>query len=344
MKVLFLTIGDKSVASSRTRVYSYLPYLHGNGFKVFIMHYTPSWQSKNILSMKKQNFISKIISKLYSAGKLILLFIMAPFFDVVYIQKVALSKFAIAVLRVLNSNIIFDFDDAIFIHKDVTHLLRSSACVIVSNKYLKSFVSGHNERVYELISPVKVDSRAPLKKDTFITLGWSGSPQTSKYLYPLISVFKILKEKFENLNIEFMGAEKNRCFKALDIKITQWSIEGEKEYLRRMDIGIMPLTDDRFSQAKAGYKLLQYMAVGIPGVASPVGINRDIIKNGRNGFLAQTPNEWVDKLSLLIENALLRKRLGQQGRILAEKLYSYRVNAPRLIEILKSVTSGTILR
>lgn len=341
MKVLFLTIGDKSVASSRVRVYSYLPYLYKEGRKVFIMHYTPSWQCKKILSMKKQSFIAKIISKLYTMSIVLFLFILAPFFDAIYIQKVMLSKFTIMVLKVLNGNIIFDFDDAIFIYKDITHLLKNSVCVIVSNKYLKEFASRYNRRVYELISPVKVDSHYFQKNDNLITLGWLGSPETSKYLYQLIPVFKSLKEKFENLNIEFMGTDKNKYFESSDIKITEWSIEGEKKYLERINIGIMPLIDDEWSRSKCGYKLLQYMAMGIPCVASPVGINKEIIEDGLNGFLANTPDEWLDKLSLLIRDILLCQKLGKEGRRLAEELYSYKVNAPRLIEILQNINSNT---
>lgn len=157
IKILFLTIGDNSVASSRVRVYSYLPYLQRRGFKVSVMHYTPSWQCRKILAMKKQNFFEKVFSKLYSTIAIVSLFIFSPFFDVIYIQKVTLSKFTIMVLKALNDNIIFDFDDAIFIYKDITHLLENSTRVVVSNKYLKEFASRYNKRVYELVSPVTVN-------------------------------------------------------------------------------------------------------------------------------------------------------------------------------------------
>ena len=287
--------------------------------------------------MEKQNFIEKIINKLYSTVIILFLFIVALFFDVVYIQKVVLSKFTITVLRALNANIIFDFDDAIFIYKDMIHLLTNSACVIVSNSFLKNFASKYNRRVYKLISPVEIDGRPFQKKDNLITLGWIGSPETSKYLYQLIPVFKSLKEKFENLNIEFMGAEKNRYFELLNIKITEWSLEREKGYLQKVDIGIMPLIDDELSRGKAGYKLLQYMAAGIPCVASPVGINKEIVESGKNGFLANMPDEWLDKLSLLIRDTSLRQRFGQEGRRLSEEFYSYNVNVPRLIEVFQNI-------
>ncbi len=344
MKLLFLAVGDRSVASSRVRTYSYLPYLRKEGLKAFILHYTPSWQCARILSMKKISFIEEIAAKLYSAVNVLLLFIIAPFFEIVYIQKVVLSKFSIRVLKALNSNIVFDFDDAIFLYQDIIHVLRNSVAVIVANKSLKEFASRYNNRVYELISPVEVkaDSQSFRKNGSLVTLGWIGAPQTARYLYQLIPVLQRLKEKFKNLNIEFMGVGQNKHFESLDIKIREWSIEREKEYLRSLDIGIMPLTDDGVSRAKAGYKLLQYMAVGIPCVASPVGINKEIIRDGSNGFLANTPAEWLDRLSLLITDAALRQTLGQEGRRLAEELYSYRVCSFRLMEILNKVSPKNI--
>lgn len=339
MKILFLAIGDESVASSRVRVYSYLPYLSKKGFKVFILHYTSSWQCKKILTVKKQNIVEKIVSKLYSVAIILSLFIFAPFFDVIYVQKVLLSKFTSAVLKVLNSNIIFDFDDAIYLYRNIDHLLKNAASVIVSNKYLKEFASRHNSRTYELISPVEVNNRSSLKRDIPLTLGWIGSYQTSKYLYPFISVFRSLKDKFENLNIEFMGAERNKYFESLDIKIVEWSIKKEKKYLQRIDIGIMPLIDDDLSRGKGGYKLLQYMAVGIPCVASPVGINKEIVKDGITGFLASSKEEWLEKFTILLENRELRRLMGEQGRLRAKKYYSYEANLPKLVNILKKYIS-----
>lgn len=338
MKVLFLTIGDKSVASSRVRVNSYLPYLHREGIKAFIMHYTPSWQCRKISYMKKQNFVEKIVSKLYSMLMVLFLFIAAPFFDVIYIQKVILSRFSIKILKILNGNIVFDFDDSLFLYNDIGYLLKDFTCVIVSNKYLKEFASRYSRRVYELVTPVEVDGHHFQKDGDSVTLGWIGSPQTSKFLYQVVPIFKSLKERFKDLKIEFMGINKNKDFELLlGIKTTEWSLEEEKRFLERISIGIMPLLHDESSKGKCGYKLLQYMANGIPCVASPIGINKEIVKNGINGFLVDTPDEWLDKLSLLISNASLRQEMGQRGLELVEGLYSYRVTAPRLIEILRCI-------
>jgi len=338
MKILFLTLGDRKVASSRARVYSYEPYLKREGWKMVVMHYTPSWQCRKILSMGDENIIEKIINKLYSGCVMLSLFMLAPFFNLVYIQKVYISKFSMKILRILNNKVTFDFDDAVYLYKNITYLLTTASAVIASNDYLKTIAFDYNNQTYKLITPVNVHNKQHLvKENNAVILGWIGSIGTSKYLNPLIPVFKKLTEKFKNLKIIFMGCSKNEGFELFGINVIDWSLEGEKKYLGEINIGIMPLEDDEWSRAKSGYKLLQYMAAAIPCVASPVGVNKEIVKNGVNGFLANTPDEWLDKLSALVVDASLRKKMGQEGLSLAETLYSYEVTSPKLIEILSSV-------
>ena len=336
MKLLFLTVGDGSVASSRVRAYSYVPYLRKKGFKVFLMNYTPSWQCKRILSRRKQNLFEKAVGKSYSFAVLISLYLLAPFFDLIYIQKVLLSSATIRILKFLNKNIAFDFDDALFLYKDITHLLKNSRAVIVSNKYLKEFAVRFNQNAYELMSPVNVHEVPPKKDSSAVVIGWIGSPETSKYLDPLIPVFKRLKEKFENITIEIIGADKDRRLDDAGVKTEKWSIDTEKKYLERMDIGIMPLENDEWSRSKAGYKLLLYMSNSVSCVASPVGVNTEIIKEGVNGFLASSENEWIDKISKLITDSRLRTIMGSAGRDFVAKNYSYDAIFPEFLAVLRS--------
>lgn len=341
MKILFLAIGNKLVASSRVRVYSYLPLLRKEGFKVFAMHYTPSWQCKKILAAKRQGVAVKLTAKIYSAAVLLVLFVLAPFFDIVFIQKVAMSKVTISALRLLNKGIVFDFDDAVFFYQDISHLLKKARCVIVSNKYLAEFSRRYNKQTYELPSPVETTGSFIHKDNNHIIIGWVGSQKTSRYLRPLVPIFKALKDRFKNLTIELMGFEEDMTFQPqLDVKTARWSIDGSRRHFEKVHIGVMPLTDDEYSKGKAGYKLLQYMSFGIPCVASPVGVNREIIKNGVNGFLAATEEDWQDKLSLLIEDNVLRQRMGEEGRRLVKRIYSYKAVVPRLIEVLGEVNAG----
>jgi glycosyltransferase involved in cell wall biosynthesis len=116
-----------------------------------------------------------------------------------------------------------------------------------------------------------------------------------------------------------------------------WRAATELEDLHKIDIGVMPLPDDNWSKGKCGLKALQFMALGIPTICSPVGVNTDIIQDDENGFLAGTEEEWVDKLSRLLRSAELRRRLGDAGRATVEQKYSAATQAPRVYEIFKSV-------
>jgi glycosyltransferase involved in cell wall biosynthesis len=118
----------------------------------------------------------------------------------------------------------------------------------------------------------------------------------------------------------------------------QWSSEEEVSDLQSFDIGLMPLVDDPWSWGKCGLKIIQYQGVGLPVVCTPVGINRDLVEDGANGFYAMTPEEWEVKLSLLIEDSLLRERMGREGRKRVLEKYTLQACAPRLLSILNRMT------
>jgi glycosyltransferase involved in cell wall biosynthesis len=114
-----------------------------------------------------------------------------------------------------------------------------------------------------------------------------------------------------------------------------WSEQTEAQDIARLDVGIMPLVDAPFERGKCGYKLIQYMACGLPVVASPVGVNRQIVEHGVNGFLAETPEQWATALRTLCADPALRARMGAAGRRKVEQHYSLQVTAPRLVQILR---------
>jgi glycosyltransferase involved in cell wall biosynthesis len=123
-----------------------------------------------------------------------------------------------------------------------------------------------------------------------------------------------------------------------------WRADTELDDLAAIDIGVMPLPDDKWSKGKCGLKALQFMAMGIPTVCSPVGVNTDIIQDNQNGFLASAEDEWVDKLSRLLRSRELRERLGQAGRATVEQKYSAITQTPRVYEIFKSVLRDANVR
>jgi len=151
-------------------------------------------------------------------------------------------------------------------------------------------------------------------------------------------VYKALEDKYGNrLAFKCIGADESQitgtAFEGGNVK---WDQKTEPEELRTYDIGIMPLPDDPWTRGKGGYKLLQYMAVGIPSVCSPVGTNTEIIREGINGFTADTEQAWIEKLSLLIENRYMRIEMGKRGREIAVSEYSFHHYAPILIGAIRN--------
>jgi len=121
--------------------------------------------------------------------------------------------------------------------------------------------------------------------------------------------------------------------------ILPWSEDSEVAHIQSFDVGIMPLLDGPFEQGKCGYKLIQYMACGLPVIASPVGVNMRIVEQGKTGFLATTNADWVQALVMLSKDARMRNKLGKAGRKKVEQEYSLQVTAPRLLEILTQAAS-----
>lgn len=358
MKILFLTVGPNITASSRARVYQYLPYLHKAGIETHVIFYTSKANAYKIVNAKKRAVSNKIFGKSFTLLSILRFLFHAKGFDILFIQKVLLPKSVIAILKMLNTNIIFDFDDAIFLSekynyksndkfiKRFNYILENSKCVIASNNFLKQRVLNFNKNIFVINTPIDLFKFSPnkenrkTKENDNIIVGWIGSPASSEYLRDLEDIFKILTKRHNNIIFEFIGADD--FYKEFEnFRIKEWNFDSEVNDLKNFDIGIMPLRDEEWCQGKGGYKLLQYMAAGIPCVASPVGINKEIIKNGTNGFLANTPNDWLNILSLLISDTSLRQKMGQEGLRLAEKLYSYKVNAFRLIDALNSINSQT---
>jgi len=140
------------------------------------------------------------------------------------------------------------------------------------------------------------------------------------------------------IRIRAVGAGAKAKADAFDgLEFVEWSEASEVAQVQGMDIGIMPLLDRPFERGKSGYKLIQYMACGLPVVASPVGVNSDIVRIGENGFLASDPEQWSTSLQALIEDPGLRSRLGQAGRARVEMDYSLASQAPRLVEVFREV-------
>ncbi len=249
--------------------------------------------------------------------------------------------------------IVFDFDDAIFVSyrspsngylsylkfaSKTKTICRIASHVMVGNPYLAEYARQVNDHV--TVIPTTIDTekyRVPPRQEKTgpPVIGWTGSYSTVQHLDTLRGALKKLAER-ESFRLRVIGTPTYEC-PPVEVEAMRWQADTELDDLGAIDIGVMPLPDDRWSKGKCGLKALQFMALGIPTVCSPVGVNTDIIQDDENGFIASTEDEWVDKLTRLLRSHELRQRLGQAGRVTVEQKYSAITQTPRVYEIFKSV-------
>ncbi|MFM7022727.1 MAG: glycosyltransferase family 4 protein [Flavobacteriales bacterium] len=280
-------------------------------------------------------------------------------YDIVFIQREAFmlgSVYFEKQLSMSKAKIVFDFDDAIW-HMDVSEgnkkfkflkdpsktgrIIALSDIVFAGNRYLADYAKQVNTNV--VIIPTTIDTnkhcrRKPYEASDKICIGWSGSNTTIKHFEYAINFLKRIKEKYgDKVYFKVMGepAYKNP---ELGIQGIPWTSDTEVEVLSSFDIGIMPLPDDEWAKGKCGLKGLSYMALEIPTILSPVGVNTEIIEDGVNGFLATSDEEWVEKLSLLIESEALRRELGKKARKTIVDRYSVESQKDVYIKYFKQLT------
>jgi len=352
MRVLFLTQTSEFGPSSRYRVYQYLDFLKREGVRCKVIpaissnHYTKVYYTTRLIN-KLPYFGLVLLKRLIELTRI-------GRSDIVFLQKEILPQaypLIEELIKKLNRKLVFDFDDAIFLlppktrsllynfrYKNaIPRILMMSDCVIAGNGYLKEYALRFNRNV-EVI-PTSIDTekyfvKKKEKKDK-INIGWIGSKTAIFYLNRLRNMFRILANRY-NVCLSAIGADEYRV-NGVETVARPWRLEREISDLQDFDIGVAPLVNDEWALGKCGSKLLQYMGVGIPVVASRVGINREIIQDGVNGFLADSEEEWIEKLSQLIKDESLRERLGSMGRKTVEERYSVKVNGPKLLEILANV-------
>lgn len=356
MKVLFLTNTPINGPSARYRVYQYLPLIKQNNIQVATHSaLTPFLFSK--FSPAKGNLNKFIYFFLSTLSRIIALFRL-PFYNVIFIQKLLLPhvfplpEFLLCKLgKLLRKRVIFDFDDAIYTVSEVRKktliekftypervqkIVSLSESVVVGNDYLAKFAGHYNKRVY--VVPTSIDlKKYPMrlsggKMSTPVVIGWIGTPSTSPYLELISSALQEIAAK-NDIIFRIIGGSSFAC-PGVKVEHLPWSLESEVEDICSLDIGVMPLTDDPWSRGKCGLKLLQYMAAGVPAVASPVGVNNKIISDGINGYLAKNNEEWVAKIRNLICFPNEHVEMIELARKTVENEYSIEVNAKKLIDIL----------
>jgi glycosyltransferase involved in cell wall biosynthesis len=340
MKLLVVTYGSKDHASSRTRAIQYFDVFFKNNFEINHIPLRPFLKKGSFFYLYR--FVFKRLKKIQ-----LFLTLLFKNNELIFSNRYAFNSLELFIIKLRKINLIFDFDDAIYLGsnkklKQVTNTVLYAKSVIVSTPFLKEFCS--QKGVNPIVIPTSVDDKIffpsnnieEIKKNKTIVIGWMGSPSTSKYLFKIKNTLIRLQNEFD-IKFIFIGVGEHFKIDGLVFENSTWYLEKEAEYLRKFDIGIMPLIDDQWEKNKGGYKLYLYFASGIPAVASSVGINSSIIIENKNGFIADNEQDWYEKLKFLILNEKERKAMGEFAYSDFLAKYSKSKCANELIHVFKNI-------
>ncbi|PIF60667.1 glycosyltransferase family 4 protein [Flavobacterium sp. 11] len=346
MKILFLTKYNSDGASSRYRAYNYKRYFDENEIQYY---FKPLLDSNYVLDLYREKKIKSLIQSVFSVlTRIIFLLFNSKQYDLIIIEKELFpnAPYFIESFFLKSKLYALDFDDYIatqykenkfkrlFLGNKIQKLVMDAKFVTVGNHwYFEEFKS--NNLIY-LPTVVNLDDYRKVKQDyqiKVVTIVWIGSPSTVKYLQIVIPVLQQLSKKYL-IKLKVIGAD--IIIEGVDVELVEWNSETEADELVSADIGIMPLKSTMWENGKCGFKLIQYMASGLPVVASAAPANEEIVKNGMDGFIIKDDKDWYNKLEELILNESLRERFGKSGRNKIESDYSYQVWGNRYINIIKN--------
>lgn len=355
IRVLVLTpYPEGCVGGQRYRIEQWAPLLRRFGIRIaFSPFLTPA--AMGVL-YQPGHLAVKIRATLHGYLKRFVEAVRTPPSDVVLVYREAtlLGPACLEQLVARRVPVVFDFDDAIYLvgtsavnswsrilkWKGKTEAIcRLARHVTAGNEFLADFARRHARAVTVVPSTIDTDvyTMAARPPNTRPVLGWTGSTTTVSYLTALGPALRRLRER-QDFELRVIGGDVR--IDGVPTRCTPWQMATEVEDLRAVDVGLMPLSDDEWSRGKCGMKALQYMALGIPPVVSPVGVNATIVRDGVNGFHATTEDEWLDRLDALLRDESLRRYLGLEARKTVEESYSAHVHAPRMARVLREVAGA----
>lgn len=332
-------------SSSRYRIFQFLPILKEHGIECAVR---PLFEETYWKIIENPSLFLRVMAKMvYVISRF-----MQRAWDVLTIGDVDLvviegqlfpymPALAERVLARFQHRFIIEFDDAIYLtpgHRwKIPALLAMASGAIVGNEVLAQYARKYTSQVY--VIPTVVDTQRFFPRQTGaqwigaatempVTVVWIGLAYNLGYLDIVAPVLKELQDK-GLIKFRVVCSRPPRL-PGLTVEFRTWQLEQEVELLQDCHIGIMPLPSTEWAEGKCGLKLLQYMSLGMATVASPVGVNREIISDGETGYLAQTEQDWRDRLARLCQDAVLREQMGRAARMVVEERYSLNVWGPRL--------------
>lgn len=347
MRVAAFTKYGRAAASTRQRLLQFLPALSAAGIEVEVL---PLIGDDYVRSLATGGSYSRL-AMIRSYARRFLQLLREPDYDLIWVYA-ELFPYLPAIFERLafraGKPLVYDFDDAFFVtYEDkpvldgkIDGLIAGAAACCCGNPYLLDHARRLNAS--SIVLPTVVDTNAYRPLDAPPrppAIGWIGSPSTWPYVRPLLPLIEQLCRQGEKRFIAVgagHGADADR-FDGMEVR--HWTEHREVADIQAMDVGIMPLPDDPWARGKSGYKLVQFMACGLPVVASPVGVNPLIVENGKSGYLASSKDEWARSLGLLLKSRDLRSSLGMAGRERIVAHYSLEAQAPRVIQIFQEAVS-----
>lgn len=328
MKILCLHVASHR-PSYRYRVESFLPY----------------WKNYDVC------FDRLCVSGVKSIINVIKSILVSSNYDYIWIQRKVFPVFLLRLI-VRRGRLIFDFDDAIYVKqvvltgeaqsetprklKRIECVLKKSKIVFAGSEYLKSYADRYSDNVHLIPTPyIKQDlSHEECKIGDEVTIGWIGSNSNMFYLKIVDKALRSLQLEYPHVKYSLMSGINAQKLET-EWEFVEWSTKNEKQWLSGIDIGIMPLTDDEWSRGKCAFKLLQYMAYGKAVVASDVGANKSVVKNGLNGFLASNTVEWRNALEKLILDKQMRVAFGYESKMIFDSFYERNAVQKRIVDLLE---------
>jgi glycosyltransferase involved in cell wall biosynthesis len=354
VKILFLVPYPLGASpSQRFRFEQYFDLLKKNGYDYRIQSFLDSHNWQVFFKVGNTFLKSAILLKGFLKRVLILFTVRRYTFIFIHreVTPIGPPLFEWLLAKVLRKKIIYDFDDAIWAtdRKDESFFLSlvkwrskvKSICkwsykISCGNEYLGRYALQYNKHVF--INPTTIDTEQLHNPDLYstsrqreITIGWTGSHSTLKYLIEIKEPLRQIINEFRGIQL-LVIADRPPTW-TLPSKFIPWNAATEIQDLMQTDIGIMPLPDDEWAKGKCGFKALQYMSLNIPAVASSVGVNTTIIEHGVNGFLTNDVHDWYRYLKKLIEDESLRRKIGKQGRKTVIERYSITTNSALFLSL-----------
>ena len=327
---LLVVTNNPARASFRQRIGVYLDFLHSKSINCEVAKLPPG-------SLKRRK-----------------LFKQAAEFDGVFLHKKGLNFLDAFWLRKYSKKIIYDFDDAIMYNPktpdqdSLSHFIPFrrtvglADTVIAGNSYLADHAKRFNPNIE--ILPTGLDTNAyklqpPPENNGKIRLVWIGSKSTLQYFAEIRPALEEISSRLDNVVLRII-CDDFPDLQNIPIEKRLWSEDTQVTDLATTDIGLAPLPDNRFTKGKCGFKILQYAAVGLPIVASPVGVNAQYIQQDSNGFLAESASDWVNKICQLIGEPKLRKQMGQSAKEMAQK-FDLKTLGPKLAKLIRQCIEST---